>query len=94
MKMKTNTIKTMQFILAEVQEFCHDNLDTLYQHDVSVQHFSDGAIYIDATIVEKFTEPLVEKTFQFSSEDDDTKLDIRFDEFRDYVKDYYKRIHQ
>lgn len=30
--MKTNAIKTMQYILADVQEFCHDNIDKLYQH--------------------------------------------------------------
>lgn len=88
--MKTNTIKTMQYILADVQEFCHDNIDKLYQHSVEVQHFNNDAIYIDATIVEKYNEQLVENKFHFASEDEEG-LETLFDEFRLYVADYYKR---
>lgn len=88
--MTTTTLKTMHYILAEVQEFCHNNLDRLYQHSVSVQHFLTGDLLIDVNITEQFSEPIKEQHFQFYSKNDGA-LDAVFDAFREYTSDYEKR---
>ena len=89
--MKTNTIKTMQHILSDVQEFCHDNIDKLYQHSINVHRYIDDTISIEVVIVERYAEPLEEHKFSFKSNDHEYLIESSFDKFREYINDYYSR---